>query len=167
MRENHTPKPAPAPGPKDMLPIGYIARRTGLAVSALRFYEEKGLLRSVRTSSGHRRYARADIRRLSFIRIAQSLGFTLPQIREVLADLPNSRTPTARDWAMISEQFRAALDAKISTLEKLRDDLDGCIGCGCLSLEKCRLYNPTDRASAAGPGPRFLMGNRASDFDLG
>ena len=157
----------PAPGPRDMLPIGYIARRTGLAVSAIRFYEDKGLLRSVRSASGHRRFARADIRRISFIRIAQGLGFTLPQIREVLASLPDARTPTARDWALISQQFRTALDAKIATLEKLRDDLDGCIGCGCLSLEKCRLYNPTDRAASAGPGPRFLLGDRAADFETG
>jgi MerR family redox-sensitive transcriptional activator SoxR len=147
-----------------MLPIGYIARRTGLAVSAIRFYENKGLLRSIRTSAGHRRYARATIRRLSFIRIAQSFGFTLPQIREVLTTLPDARTPTASDWVEISKTFRVALDAKIATLEKLRDDLDGCIGCGCLSLDRCKLYNPTDRAAAAGPGPRFLMGDRASDF---
>ena len=155
----------PAPSPQDMLPIGYIARRTGLAVSAIRFYEDKGLMRSIRTSAGHRRYARADIRRLSFIRIAQGFGFTLPQIRDQLAALPDARTPTARDWTKISTAFRAALDAKIATLEKLRDDLDGCIGCGCLSLAKCRLYNPSDRAASAGPGPRYLMGDRAADFD--
>lgn len=161
------PSKRPAPSPEDMLPIGFIAKRTGLAVSAIRFYEEKGLLRSVRAASGHRRYARADIRRLSFIRIAQGFGFTLPQIRDVLASLPNARTPTARDWRSISESFRAELDARIATLEKLRDDLDGCIGCGCLSLDRCRLYNPTDSASAAGPGPRYLLGDSSGDFDHG
>ena len=158
------PSIRPAPSPQDMLPIGHIARRTGLAVSAIRFYEEKGLLRSVRAASGHRRYARADIRRLSFVRIAQSFGFTLPQIREVLDALPNSRTPTAADWRKISQNFRAELDARIATLEKLRDDLDGCIGCGCLSLDRCRLYNPTDNAASAGSGPRYLLGDQASDF---
>lgn len=148
-----------AKNPADMLPIGHIARRTGLAVSAIRFYEEKGLIRATRTASGQRRFARADIRRLSFIRIAQSLGFTLPQIREVLAGLPDGRTPNARDWARISQHFRATLDARIATLEKLRDDLDGCIGCGCLSLDKCSLYNAADRAAAKGTGPRYLMGD--------
>ena len=153
------------PNPADMLPIGHLAQRTGLAVSAIRFYEEKGLIRAVRTASGQRRFARADIRRLSFIKIAQGFGFTLPQIRDTLATLPDGRTPTARDWAKISKTFRAALDEKIATLTKLRDDLDGCIGCGCLSLDKCRLYNPTDRAATAGPGPRYLMGDKASDFE--
>ena len=146
-----------APNPKDMLPIGHIARRTGLAVSAIRFYEEKGLIRSTRTAAGQRRFARSEIRRISFIKIAQGLGFTLPQIRTTLANLPDGRTPTARDWADISRTFRNALDEKIATLEKLRDDLDGCIGCGCLSLKKCRLYNSDDHAAAAGSGARFLM----------
>ena len=148
---------------KDMLPIGHIARRTGLAVSAIRFHESQGLIRATRTASGQRRFARADIRRISFIRIAQGFGFTLPQIAEVLATLPEARTPTAKDWQTISLTFRAALDAKIATLTKLRDDLDGCIGCGCLSLDKCRLYNPSDAAATRGSGPRYLMGDRASD----
>ncbi|WP_322865226.1 redox-sensitive transcriptional activator SoxR [Aquicoccus sp. G2-2] len=143
----------------DMLPIGHIARRTGLAVSAVRFYETKGLIRAIRTASGQRRFARADIRRISFIKIAQGFGFTLPQIREILSTLPDGRTPTARDWARISKTFRAELNARIATLEKLRDDLDGCIGCGCLSLTRCRLYNPEDRAAAKGSGPRYLMGD--------
>ena len=153
------PKPIkrPPPSPADMLPIGFIAKRTGLAVSAIRFYEEKGLVRSVRAASGQRRFARADIRRLSFIKIAQGLGFTLPQIRDTLAGLPNARTPTARDWEQISRRFRSALDDRIATLERLRDDLDGCIGCGCLSLEKCRLYNPDDKVAASGPGAQLLL----------
>ena len=153
----------PAPSPADMLPIGYIANRTGLAVSAIRFYEEKGLIRSVRAASGQRRFARADIRRLSFVKIAQSMGFTLPQIRDTLDELPNGRTPTARDWAAISKRFRGALDQKITALEKMRDELDGCIGCGCLSLEKCRLYNPSDGAAKMGAGPRYLLGNSSDD----
>ncbi|KAA0920394.1 redox-sensitive transcriptional activator SoxR [Aquicoccus porphyridii] len=151
------------PSPKDMLPIGHIAKRTGLAVSAIRFYEDKGLIRATRTASGQRRFARADIRRLSFIRIAQGLGLTLPEIAALLSDLPDGRTPTARDWKAISHRIRATLDARIATLEKLRDDLDGCIGCGCLSLDKCRLYNRDDRAAARGSGPRYLMGDSASD----
>lgn len=151
------------PNPRDMLPIGHIARRTGLAVSAIRFYEDQGLIRSVRTAGGQRRFARSEIRRLSFIRIAQGFGFTLPQIAEVLASLPEARTPTAKDWQKISLTFRAALDAKIAALTKLRNDLDGCIGCGCLSLDRCRLYNPSDRAARHGPGPRYLMGDSAYD----
>ncbi|MDU8928870.1 redox-sensitive transcriptional activator SoxR [Alisedimentitalea sp. MJ-SS2] len=150
------------PSPEDMLPIGFIAKRTGLAVSAIRFYEDKGLIRSVRAASGQRRFARADIRRLSFIKIAQGLGFTLPQIRDTLASLPDARTPTARDWARISRRFRAALDDRIATLERLRDDLDGCIGCGCLSLDRCRLYNPDDAVAASGPGARLLLKNGAT-----
>lgn len=150
--------------PQDMLPIGHISKRTGLAVSAIRFYEAKGLIRATRTASGQRRFARAAIRRLSFIRIAQGLGFSLPEIRVVLDSLPAGRTPTAADWARISRHFRAALDQRIATLQKLRDDLDGCIGCGCLSLENCRLYNPGDAAAARGPGPRYLMGDDAWDI---
>ncbi|WP_372611239.1 redox-sensitive transcriptional activator SoxR [Aquicoccus sp.] len=153
------------PSPADMLPIGHIARRTGLAVSAIRFYESKGLVRATRTASGQRRFARADIRRLSFIRIAQGLGLSLPEIAALLSDLPDGRTPTARDWKAISRRIRATLDARIATLEKLRHDLDGCIGCGCLSLERCRLYNRDDRAAASGSGPRYLMGNSAQEPD--
>jgi MerR family redox-sensitive transcriptional activator SoxR len=152
-----------APNPADMLPIGHIARRTGLAVSAIRYYEDQGLIRSVRSAGGQRRFARAEIRRLSFIRIAQGFGFTLPQIRDQLASLPQGRTPTATDWTAISHRFRATLDEKIAALIKLRDDLDGCIGCGCLSLDRCRLYNPEDRAAERGSGPRYLMGDSSGD----
>jgi MerR family transcriptional regulator, redox-sensitive transcriptional activator SoxR len=148
----------------ELLTIGELARRTGLSVSAIRFYEGRGLVRAVRTSGNQRRFLRADIRRLSFALIAQRLGLTLGEIEAELATLPNGRNPTHDDWRAISERMRGAIDAKIATLERTRDLLDGCIGCGCLSLERCALYNPGDRAARAGPGPRFLLGNRAQDF---
>ena len=140
--------------------IGHLARRTGVAVSAIRYYEDQRLLFPERNTGGQRRFLKADIRRLSFILIAQQFGFTLPQIAVTLSTLPERRTPTKADWAMISAQFRTALDAQISTLTKLRDNLDGCIGCGCLSLDKCKLYNAEDRAAKLGSGPRYLMGDR-------
>ncbi len=140
--------------------IGALARRTGVAVSALRFYEEKGLLHPERNAGGQRRFLKADIRRVSFILIAQKFGFTLPQIAGTLGALPARRTPTQEDWAAISAQFRTVLDEKIETLLQLRDNLNGCIGCGCLSLDKCKLYNPEDRAARHGAGPRYLMGDR-------
>ncbi len=143
----------------DGLPIGALSRRTGLAVSAIRHYEKQGLLKPWRNAGGQRRYERADIRRLSFVMIAQQLGLTLTEIREVLAGLPGERTPTPEDWTRISEGLRAHLDRRIETLVKLRDDLDGCIGCGCLSLPRCALYNPQDRAARLGTGPRYLMGD--------
>ena len=142
------------------LSIGALADRTGLAVSAIRYYEEQGLVHPWRNAGGQRRFHRADIRRLSFVMIAQQFGFTLPQIRAQLDQLPGGRTPSAADWAKISVTFRGHLDQRIATLQKLRDNLDGCIGCGCLSLEKCRLYNPDDVAAAKGTGPRYLMGDR-------
>ncbi|GAA6200905.1 redox-sensitive transcriptional activator SoxR [Aquicoccus sp. SU-CL01552] len=142
------------------LPIGALARRTGLAVSAIRYYEEQGLLTPWRNAGGQRRFARADIRRLSFVRIAQQFGFTLPEIRALLGELPGGRAPTPQDWSRIAERFRARLDQRIETLQKLRDNLDGCIGCGCLSLPKCALYNPGDRAGQKGSGPRYLMGDK-------
>lgn len=141
------------------LTIGALAKRTGLAVSAIRYYEGQGLIAPWRNAGGQRRFGRADIRRLSFVMIAQQFGFTLPQIKAELDRLPGQRTPTKADWAKISAGFRAALDARIVTLTKLRDNLDGCIGCGCLSLESCALYNPADRAAQKGPGPRYLMGD--------
>ena len=147
-----------------LLTIGELARRTGLSVSAIRFYESRGLVGAVRTSGNQRRFLRSDIRRLSFALIAQRLGLTLSEIQAELATLPQGRAPTQADWEGISRRVRAALDARIAMLERTRDKLDGCIGCGCLSLEKCALYNPADRASQAGAGPRFLLGDRASDF---
>ena len=143
----------------DGLSIGALAARTGLAVSAIRYYEGQGLIKPWRNAGGQRRFERADLRRLSFVMIAQQFGFTLPQIKTELDRLPGGRTPTKADWAMISEGFRAVLDQRIETLTRLRDNLDGCIGCGCLSLEACALYNPTDRAAKKGQGPRYLMGD--------
>ena len=142
------------------LSIGAMAERTGLAVSAIRYYEDQGLLHPWRNSGGQRRFHRADIRRLSFVMIAQQFGFTLPQIKAELDRLPSKRTPTKADWANISAEFRDTLDQRIETLTKMRDSLDSCIGCGCLSLENCALYNPQDRASQKGKGPRYLMGDR-------
>lgn len=140
----------------DLLPIGDIARRTGLSVSAIRFYEEKGLVEAHRTGGNQRRFLRSDIRRLSFILIAQRLGLSLAEIEDALAGLPQGRTPTAADWAKISKEVRQRIDAQIAALEKVRDDLDGCIGCGCLSLKKCELYNADDRHGRDGVGPRVL-----------
>ena len=142
------------------LSIGALAQRTGLAVSAIRYYEAQGLISPWRNTGGQRRFARSDLRRLSFVMIAQQFGFTLPQIKAELDRLPGGRTPTKADWARISSGFRAALDSKIETLTRLRDNLDGCIGCGCLSLPSCALYNPHDRAQGAGSGPRYLMGDK-------
>ena len=143
----------------DGLSIGALAARTGLAVSAIRYYEAQGLIKPWRNAGGQRRFERADLRRLSFVMIAQQFGFTLPQIKAQLDQLPGGRTPTKADWSKISGTFRDALDARILTLTKLRDNLDGCIGCGCLSLDSCRLYNPADRAAQNGQGPRFLLGD--------
>ncbi len=144
----------------DRLSIGQLAERTGLAVSAIRYYEEQGLVSAFRNAGGHRRFVRSDIRRLSFVLIAQQFGFTIAQIRQQLDSIPNAKNPGKDDWARISSEFRAELDARIETLTLLREKLDGCIGCGCLSLEKCALYNPDDRAGAKGAGPRYLLGDK-------
>lgn len=140
----------------DILSIGDLARRTGVSVSAIRFYEEKGLVEPLRTGGNQRRYLRADIRRLSFILIAQKLGLSLSEIAAALKALPQGRTPDARDWARISGAIKQRIDAEMSRLAKVREDLDGCIGCGCLSLKKCRLYNEGDIWGASGAGPRVL-----------
>ena len=145
--------------------IGELSRRTGLAVSAVRFYESKGLVRAVRSGGNQRRFLRSDIRRLSFALIAQRLGLSLTEIQVELAALPQRRAPTRQDWQAISERLRGTLEARIDLLRRTRDLLDGCIGCGCLSLDRCSLYNPGDRAARAGAGPRFLLGDRASDFE--
>lgn len=144
----------------DRLSIGQLAGRTGLSVSAIRYYETQGLVTSERNAGGQRRFLRSDIRRLSFVRIAQQFGFTIDQIRAQLQTLPQERTPNKADWARISRGFRKELDAKIETLSRLRDLLDGCIGCGCLSLRTCALYNPNDRARRHGVGPRYLLGDQ-------
>lgn len=143
------------------LSIGEVAKRTGTAVSAIRYYDDEGLIRSERNNAGQRRFLRSEIRRVSFILIAQELGFSLNQIRTQLDQLPDKRTPTKRDWGKMSKHFRGVLDQRITQLEELRDKLDGCIGCGCLSLDACRLYNKDDRAAQKGDGPRYLMGDVA------
>lgn len=141
----------------DLLPIGELARRTGLAVSAIRFYEDKGLIAAFRTMGNQRRFLRSDIRRLSFILIAQKLGLGLAEIETQLASLPQGRTPTLADWQKISRAMRGMIDEKIALLTLTRRKLDECIGCGCLSLQKCQLYNREDRAAVAGTGPRFVL----------
>ena len=143
----------------DQLSIGDLARRTGLSASAIRFYEDKGLIHSIRTAGNQRRFLRSDIRRLSFILIVQKLGLSLEEIGEPLRSLPQGRTPSSFDWWKISEAIRESLDRRIAQLQSLRDNLDGCIGCGCLSLQACALYNPQDRAREKGQGPRYLMGD--------
>jgi MerR family transcriptional regulator, redox-sensitive transcriptional activator SoxR len=141
----------------DLLPIGELARRTGLAVSAIRFYEDKGLIAAFRTMGNQRRFFRSDIRRLSFILIAQRLGLGLVEIEAELAKLPQGRTPNQSDWQRISRSMRTAIDTKIALLMLTRRKLDECIGCGCLSLQKCQLYNRDDRAGQRGAGPRFVL----------
>lgn len=148
------------PGPDDVLTIGELARRTGVATSALRFYEAEGLLASTRTAGNQRRFLRADARRVSVIRAAQRLGVPLADVRRAFGALPEARTPTRADWARLSRSWRALLDRRIAELELLRDRLDGCIGCGCLSLEQCGLFNPDDRAAREGPGARYLLADR-------
>ena len=142
---------------RSQITIGQLAARTGLSVSAIRFYEDKGLVHPGRNAGGQRRFQRSDIRRLSFVLIAQQLGFSIAEIREQLEMLPAGRTPTHGDWQRISEAMHDVLDARIRALTRLRDKLEGCIGCGCLSLERCAIYNPQDRAGLRGPGPRVLM----------
>lgn len=145
------------PSSRDLISIGEMARRTGLSVSAIRFYEERGLVEPIRTSGNQRRFLRSDIRRLSFILIAQQLGLALGEIEEQLRKLPLGRTPTARDWQKISRSIRGQLDERIAQLERTRDKLDGCIGCGCLSLKKCQLYNRDDHLGEGGSGPRNIL----------
>jgi MerR family redox-sensitive transcriptional activator SoxR len=139
------------------LTIGAVSERTGVATSALRFYEAEGLIHATRSAGGQRRYARDVLRRVSFIRVAQQVGLTLDEIREALHSLPEHRTPTEKDWRRLSRSWRPRLDAQIAMLERLRDRLDGCIGCGCLSLRFCRMLNPDDRAGELGPGPRYVL----------
>lgn len=143
----------------EWLSIGQVAARTGLSVSAIRFYETQELVHPDRNPGGQRRFRRADIRRLSFVLIAQQLGFSIEQIRGQLSSLPDQRTPTQKDWTRISKRFSGELDERIAVLVRMRERLDGCIGCGCLSLSKCALYNPEDRARRQGTGPRYLYGD--------
>jgi MerR family redox-sensitive transcriptional activator SoxR len=141
------------------LPIGALARRSGVAASALRFYEAQGLINSTRSPAGRRMFARDALRRVAFIRVAQSVGLTLEEIRAALNGLPNQRTPTRSDWVRLSAAWRPVLDHRIDCLMRLRDRLSSCIGCGCLSLKTCALYNPNDSAQLRGTGPRYLLGD--------
>ena len=142
------------------LSIGTVAERTGISVPTVRFYEERELISSSRNAGGQRRFPREIIRRISFIRIAQKLGFSLEEIGDQLKHLPQGRTPTKKDWERLSKQFTRDIDQRILELTQLRDNLSQCIGCGCLSLSSCRLANPADILSEKGPGPRFLMGDK-------
>ena len=144
--------------------ISALALRAGVKASALRFYEDEGLIQSQRSAGGQRQYAKDVLRRVAFIRVAQSVGLSLGEIREALAGLPDQRTPTQADWTRLSRAWQPLLQARIDALTQLRDRLDACIGCGCLSLKKCKLYNPQDGAHKLGAGPRYLLGNKASDL---
>jgi MerR family redox-sensitive transcriptional activator SoxR len=139
------------------LTIGAMSERTGVAASALRFYEAQGLISATRSSGGQRRYARSTIRRVSFIRVAQQVGLSLDEVRAALASLPEGRTPDQKDWQRLSNSWRPRIDAQIAVLERLRDRLGSCIGCGCLSLGVCKLRNPGDQAAQRGPGPRYVL----------
>lgn len=144
----------------EMLTIGEVARRSGVASSALRFYEQRGLIASQRSGSGHRRYPRSVLRRIAFVVFAQRVGLTLDEIGEELAKLPPDRAPTKRDWARLSSTWSARIDERIAELQRLKVGLTECIGCGCLSLARCKLANPGDRAAGNGPGPRYWLGDR-------
>jgi len=147
----------------ESLTIGEVAGRSGVATSALRFYEERGLIRSERTSAGHRRYPRSVIRRVAFVVFAQRVGLTLDEVAGELSKLPENRVPRRSDWAKLSSSWTARIDERIAELERLRAGLDQCIGCGCLSLDRCKLANPDDRAGRGGPGPRYWVGDRREE----
>jgi MerR family transcriptional regulator, redox-sensitive transcriptional activator SoxR len=144
----------------ELLTIGEVSRRSGVAASALRFYEERGLIESERAGSGHRRYRRPVLRRIAFIVFAQRVGLTLDEIGGELAKLPPDRAPTRRDWSRLTKTWSGRIDDRISELRRLQRGLTECIGCGCLSLDRCRLANPNDRAADLGPGPRYWIGDR-------
>ena len=147
----------------EQLTIGEVAERSGVAASALRFYEERGLISSERAGSGHRRYQRPVLRRIAFIVFAQRVGLTLEEIGAELAKLPPDRAPTRRDWAQLSSGWTSRIDERIALLERLKLGLTECIGCGCLSLDRCQFANPGDRAGSGGPGPRYWIGDRPLD----
>jgi MerR family transcriptional regulator, redox-sensitive transcriptional activator SoxR len=144
----------------DLLTISEVSRRSGVASSALRFYEDRGLIVSERAGSGHRRYDRSVLRRIAFIVFAQRVGLTLEEIGEELAKLPPGRVPTRRDWSRLSRGWSSRIEERIAELERLKAGLTECIGCGCLSLDRCKLANPNDRAAGFGPGPRYWIGDR-------
>jgi MerR family transcriptional regulator, redox-sensitive transcriptional activator SoxR len=143
----------------ELLSIGEVARRSGVASSALRFYEQRGLIESERAGSGHRHYRRAVLRRIAFVVFAQRIGLTLDEIADELSKLPENRVPTRSDWAKLSSSWTARIEERIAELERLRAGLTECIGCGCLSLDRCKLSNPGDRAGRRGPGPRYWVGD--------
>jgi MerR family redox-sensitive transcriptional activator SoxR len=147
----------------ELLTIGEVARRSGVAASALRFYEDRGLIGSERVGFGHRRYPRPVLRRIAFIVFAQRIGLSLEEIGAELAKLPPNRVPTRRDWSRLSGGWSGRIDQRISELERLKTGLTECIGCGCLSLDRCKLSNPEDRAAQLGPGPRYWIGDRPLD----
>jgi MerR family transcriptional regulator, redox-sensitive transcriptional activator SoxR len=154
-------------GMDDGLTIGELSERSGVAPSALRFYEERGLIRARRTGAGHRRYAREVIRRVAFIVFAQRVGLTLGEIGAELGKLPEDRVPTRRDWDRLSRSWRARIEERVAELQRLRAGLTECIGCGCLSLDRCRLANPNDRAGRLGPGPRYWIGDPRPSAEQG
>lgn len=145
------------------LTIGAVAERAGVATSALRYYEAEGLIHSGRADSGHRRFHRDVLRRIAFIRSAQQVGLSLEEIRDALATLPDNRTPNKSDWARLAKAWRPRVDEQIAQLERMRDRLTGCIGCGCLSLQLCKLVNPDDEAGERGPGPRYVIDSTMDD----
>ena len=149
----------PTLDPAPLFTIGEIARRSGVAASALRFYESRGLIRSERAGSGHRRFARPVFRQIAFIVFAQRVGLSLVEIKAELARLPDRTVPTRSDWARLSSKWTSRIDERIAELERLKIGLTGCIACGCLSLDRCRLANPGDRAARLGPGPRYWLGD--------
>ena len=149
--------------PQTWITIGELARRSGAAASALRFYEDQGLMTSARTAGGQRQFPKDVLRRVAFIRAAQTVGLTLEQIKAALAALPDQRTPNKADWERLSQSWRPLLDGRIAALVALRDRLSACIGCGCLSLRSCALYNPDDAAKRRGSGARYLLGDRSAE----
>ena len=154
-------KPVPPRVTHRTFTIGEVAARAGVATSALRFYEANGLIHSDRTDVGHRRYHADVLRRVGFIRVAQRVGLSLGEIRSALDSLPSGRTPNRKDWTRLASSWRPLIDQRIAMLEAMKENLDGCIGCGCLSLDTCALYNPDDQAAALGTGPRYLLGDHS------
>lgn len=140
-----------------LLTIGELSERAGIAPSALRYYEAEGLLRSTRSSGNQRRYHRDALRRVGFVRVAQEVGLSLAEIKEALSSLPDERTPTEKDWARLSASWQPRIEHQIRVLERLRDRLSACIGCGCLSLKVCRIVNADDKVAVRGPGPRYVL----------
>ena len=153
--------------PAAMLTIGQVAQRSGVAPSELRFYEAEGLIAAVRSDGNQRRYERSVLRRVAVIQAGRAAGIPLAAIGAALARLPSDRPPSKRDWAELSRAWRSDVEQRIELLERIRDDLASCIGCGCLSLRSCRLFNPVDRAAAAGPGARYLLGDEAAPAPAG